>query len=145
MDTSTTTAPVQTDDEILAAFEADSRARADARAAEIKASIVAAVKKLNELREKEPAGDFLIAGDDGGPFRGVFRAPTADIWKIFQRELRSEEQRPLAGQNLAVRCIVWPGPQELAMAQARRPALYNVLSGVLAAEAGSGQEGYVKK
>lgn len=149
MDTSTTTSesvPAQTDDEILAAFAEESAARAATAAAEIKAADVAAVKKLTELRAANPGIDLIIVGDSsGGAFRGVFRTPSPEIWKDFQTQARSDTQRPHAGRNLTMTCLLWPGRHDLEAAATRRPALFNVLSGALAVEAGSGVDAVVKR
>ncbi len=146
MDNTTTEQKPLTDDEILSAFDADSKARAKERDEAIKASDVAAIKELTKLRAANPGVEFVILGDNsGGPFRGVFEAPSPEAWSGFQREARSENQRPLAGRNLVVRCLRWPAPTELEAANKRKPGLYNVLSNALVIEAGSGVEANVKK
>ena len=140
------TAAPKTPDEIVAAFEAESAARAAASAAAVKAADVEAIKKLTEYREKEPGVEFVILGDaTGGPFRGVFCVPTVAIWKSFQDEARSEHQRPNASHNLVVRCLKWPALGDLEAAVARRPALINVISGGLALQAGSGMDAHIRK
>jgi hypothetical protein len=150
METTTTTngtaAPALSDDDILAKFEVESKARADAAAAAVKAANVEAVKKLAEMREKYPGMELFIAGDDsGGTFRSVCQPPSVEFWKAYQDELKSQAQRPLANRNLIVRCMRWPTFTDLDVATARRPALPLVLANLLGVEAGGGQEGYLKK
>lgn len=146
MENQTTEKTAATDDEILAAFEDESKRRAQEAADAIKANDVAAIKELTRLRAASPGVDMVIIGDStGGAFRGVFRTPDPEIWKGFQAEVRSEHQRPNAGRNLVVRCLKWPALDVLEDAAKRRPALFNVISGALAVEAGSGVDAHVKR
>ena len=84
------------------------------------------------------AEDKVITVDD-------VRREISPLIPQLQREARSENQRPLAGRNLVVRCLRWPAPTELEAANKRKPGLYNVLSNALVIEAGSGVEANVKK
>lgn len=137
------TSPAQkSDDEIMAALEAQGVQRKADLADSMKAADVAVARKLLELRAGEP--DLFAAGDSGGTFRGVFRAPTPELWKKWKGDMRGEQQRAVANQNLVVGCMLWPAVDVLTAAVAKRPALYEVLGFVLQERAGAGQEALVK-
>jgi len=136
-----------TDSKPLSAVErlaADNARRAEERAAAIAAADEEAAEQLLERRSKVDA-ELMILGDAGGPFRGVFRAPSIEIWKRWKAEFRSDTQRAVANQNLAVGCMLWPTPEVLAAHAAKRPGLYDALGVALQTAAGAGDEAIVKK
>ena len=144
MDTNTTAVPAdESDDAVLARLEADFQERAKASAEERKAADVAVARKLLELRATG-GGDLFAAGDSGGPFRGIFRPPIQEAWKAWKSDMRGDQQRTVANQNLVNKCLVWPTLDVLAAAAAKRPALYDVLGIVLQEWAGAGQDALVK-
>lgn len=135
--------PAQSDDDVLAALEAQEATRKAALADAITAANVAVARKLLELRATSDA-DLFAAGDSGGPFRGVFKAPSPELWKRWKADMRGEQQRAVANQNLVVGCMLWPAPETLTAAVAKRPALYDVLGIILQERAGAGQDAYSK-
>lgn len=145
MDTNTTAAAPtpESDDAILARIEQDAQERAKVTATERKASDVAVARKLLEMRATSPEELFVI-GDSGGNFRGIFVAPGSEVWKRWKSEIRSDQGRLIANQNLTNACMRWPGAADLAAAVTKRPALYDVIGVVLQERAGSGQDVLVK-
>jgi hypothetical protein len=137
-----TNAP-QSDEDILAQVEAMAQQKAADLVAAQKAANVAVARKLLELQATSEV-DLFAAGDSGGTFRGVFKAPSPELWKKLKSELRGEQQKLVANQNLVVACMVWPAAEVLAAAAAKRPALYDVLGFILQERAGAGQDAYSK-
>lgn len=133
----------QSDDDILAALEAQAQQNAVQLAAAQQAANVAVARKLLELRATSDV-DLFAAGDSGGTFRGVFRAPSPEVWKRWKSDVRNEQQRLVANQNLVAGCMIWPAADVLTAAVAKRPALYDVLGFILQDRAGAGQEALVK-
>jgi len=133
----------ESDDAIMARLEADEQRRRLDAADAMKAADVAVARKLLELRAAG-ADDLFAVGDSGGAFRGVFSVPSPEIWKRWKSEVRNEQQRLVANQNLAVACMRWPAADVLAAAAAKRPALYDTIGFVLQERAGAGQEALVK-
>lgn len=136
---SETTAPTALD-----RLKADTARRAAERQAAVEAADLEAAEQLLERRSKTDL-DLMILGDAGGLFRGVFRAPAPEIWKRWKAEMRSDQQRAVANQNLAIACMLWPGPDVLAAHAERRPALYDALGIALQTAAGAGDEALVQK
>ena len=95
------------DEAIMARLEADERRRKAEAADAQKAADVAVARKLLELRATS-AEDLFAVGDSGGAFRGVFCAPTMETWKRWKSEMRGDQSRAVANQNLAVACLRWP-------------------------------------
>lgn len=138
------TAPAQqSDDDVLATLEAQEVQRKADLATAMKAANVTVARKLLELGPTSDA-DLFAAGDSGGTFRGIFRAPTPELWKKWKADMRGEQQRAVANQNLVVGCMMWPAVDILTAAVAKRPALYDVLGVILQERAGAGQEAYSK-
>ncbi len=133
----------ESDDDVLAQLEAQARQKAADLAAAQRSANVAVAKKLLELRASSDV-DLFAAGDSGGTFRGVFRSPSSETWKRWKAEMRSDQGRLIANQNLVSGCMKWPAPEVLSAAAERRPALYDVLGVILQGRAGAGQEELVK-
>ncbi len=118
--------------------------RAEDKAKAVEAAEIAVAEKYEELQAKN-AQDLLVLGDAGGMFRGVFRPPAPEVWKRWKAEFRSEQQRAVANQNLAVGCMLWPTPDVLASHAVERPALYDALGVALQVAAGAGEEALIRK
>lgn len=131
------------DDDILAQLEAQTSQKAAELAAAQQTANVAVARKLLELRAQTDV-ELFAAGDSGGTFRGVFRAPAPEVWKKWKSDMRGEQQRTVANQNLVAACMLWPAAEVLTAAVAKRPALYDVLGFILQDRAGAGQEALVK-
>jgi hypothetical protein len=102
--------------------------------------------KLAELRaiDADPES-LMILKDPGGPFAGVFRLPSPEVWEITRAELRNEQSRIVADENLVNRCLVWPDKATVKAARRRRAALYQILSSKLTELTGARDEAIVKK
>lgn len=137
-------APQLSDDDVLAALETQETQRKADLAIVMKAANAAVARKLVELRATSGGDDLFAAGDSGGTFRGVFKAPTIELWKRWKSEFRTDQGKLVCNQNLVVGCMLWPAAEALAAAAAKRPALYDVLGIILQERAGSGQDALVK-
>ena len=131
------------DDDILRRLEEDDQRRRSEAAGAARAADVAIARKLLELRAATDAELFAI-GDAGGTFRGIFGVPAPEAWKRWKSEMRNDQARLVANQNLAVACMKHPTADVLAAAAAKRPALYDAIGMVLQERAGAGQEAIVK-
>lgn len=125
-------------------LKADTERRQAERVAAAAAADLEAAEQLLERRSKTDI-DLMMLGDAGGTFRGVFRVPAPEIWKRWKAEVRSDQQRAVANQNLAVACMQWPTADVLAAHAAKRPALYDALGIALQTAAGAGDEALVQK
>jgi len=125
-------------------LKAETARRAAEREAALAAADNEAAEQLLERRAKTDV-ELMILGDAGGTFRGVFRAPAPEVWKRWKAEVRSDQQRGVANQNLAVACMQWPTAEVLAAYAAKRPALYDALGIALQTAAGAGDEALVQK
>lgn len=141
MNTTDTVSPDQTATERVAAAIAARRATREEEAAAADEEVA----RQFEAQQAKIDLDLMILGDAGGSFRGVFRAPDANTYKQWRAEMRSDQQRAIANQNLAVKCMLWPTHEVLAGHAAKRPALYDALGIALQTAAGAGEEAIVRK
>ena len=130
------------DDEVMTALEAQAQRRKTDLTDAMKAADVAVARKLLEL--SATSDDLFALGDSGGTFRGVFKAPTLDVWKRWKSDMRGDQSRAVANQNLVNGCMAWPAHEVLAAVATKRPALYDVIGIALQERAGAGQDALVK-
>ena len=142
--TTTRTQAVSDDDDLLAQLDAIGKQKAEQLAVDQKTGDVSAARELLK-RRAAGEGDVFIAGDSGGTFRGIFAPPSMELWKKWKADMRGDQQRAVANQNLVTSCLKWPDRAVLVTAAEKRPALYDVIGAILQAEAGSGQEALTRK